>query len=281
MASTYFEKIGSGAHGAVYSIPRAANVATTQDRVAAKMFTDVSVFQTELACARLCCGHPNLVRVLGANSNWAQDGRWRGWLIMELAFTDLFNYIADNGPVCARMQTTLIHQMLQGVHHMHSKNVAHMDLKLENCLIARKYDPSSPHRDDEGFTMLVQWADFSFAHIVVDGSSCMRTGVRGSMAYVAPEVIQNKSKYDVFSADMWSLGVTSYALLGSLPWGSATASDGHFKEFLLGRHRVFSIISGTDGDYSQAMTRILGATLVSEPTLRMSSGDAMIGVTVG
>mmetsp|Transcript_17337 Transcript_17337/g.22537 ORF Transcript_17337/g.22537 Transcript_17337/m.22537 type:complete len:358 (-) Transcript_17337:550-1623(-) len=88
------------------------------------------------------------------------------------------------------------------IQHCHSKSVAHRDLKPENLLLQSADNDSN-----------IKIADFGFAKKCNRPSSL--TTQCGTPGYVAPEILEG-TPYDT-RADMWSLGVIVYILLGGYP----------------------------------------------------------------
>lgn len=80
-------------------------------------------------------------------------------------------------------------------------SVAHRDIKPENVLMVEADDDTS-----------IKIADFGFAKRVVK-PNCLRT-LCGTAQYVAPEVLDLQSSGYDQRADMWSVGVVIYILLG-------------------------------------------------------------------
>jgi serine/threonine protein kinase len=96
----------------------------------------------------------------------------------------------------------MMKQILSALAHCHSLGIAHRDLKPANILI-----------DHYGRAKLV---DFGLSCFVdrVDVPRCA-----GSLPYMAPELVKHVSSPDLFSADIWSLGITFYSLFaGTTPW---------------------------------------------------------------
>ena len=92
--------------------------------------------------------------------------------------------------------------LLEAVWYMHDNNVAHRDLKPENLLLLSENDDSA-----------VKIADFGFAKKVFEKNSLSTQC--GTPGYVAPEILEG-TPYDE-RADMWSVGVILYILLGGYP----------------------------------------------------------------
>ena len=101
-------------------------------------------------------------------------------------------------------------QLLRGVDHMHQRNIAHRDLKLENILLNSMVPNDFSN---------IKIADFGLAK-AIDNRGYLTT-VCGSPQYVAPEVVQphqaiGGSAYGP-EVDMWGAGVVLYLLLAGYP----------------------------------------------------------------
>ncbi|KAH9254473.1 hypothetical protein BASA81_007586 [Batrachochytrium salamandrivorans] len=93
----------------------------------------------------------------------------------------------------------LVYKMVGVLSYLHENHIAHRDLKLENWLFRTRED------DDE-----IVLIDFGLSH-KYRVREHMRKKV-GTSYYVAPEVL--KGDYMGVQADIWSLGVIVYMLLG-------------------------------------------------------------------
>lgn len=84
---------------------------------------------------------------------------------------------------------------LEGLHYMHENNFIHRDIKGANILL-----------DDSGEVKLV---DFGVSAILQD-SAQKRNTLIGTPYWMAPEVIQNKTRLNPYdeAVDIWSLGIT-------------------------------------------------------------------------
>ena len=100
----------------------------------------------------------------------------------------------------ARDATKII---LEALEYCHIKKVAHRDLKPENLLLQNQEDDSK-----------LKLADFGFAKRTNDNDSGLTTQC-GTPGYVAPEILEGKV-YGT-KADVWSIGVITYVLLGGYP----------------------------------------------------------------
>lgn len=104
-------------------------------------------------------------------------------------------------------------QIVQGLRHIHSKGVAHRDLKPDNILIDGRVSRSE--------LLHVKVSDFGHSKLVNGGHSTAQTRC-GTPQYWAPEVADHSRcarGYDE-RVDLWSLGVVLYVMLeGALPFG--------------------------------------------------------------
>jgi len=204
--------IGKGAK----SVVKLGRCDQTFERVAVKIMNKSALSETNLTALRLeeeilqrveeCSGGSNrFVRLLGKEEN---DKEIR--LIMEhISGGELFDYCIKHPRGVPEAQLRpIMRQILSSVALLHSYNVVHLDLKLENLM----YNPATGH-----CTIL----DFGFAKHDVERDPT--TGLPrkvahrtfcGSIHYAAPELIC-QTPFDGKKADVWSLGVLLYAMAAS------------------------------------------------------------------
>ena len=104
--------------------------------------------------------------------------------------------------------------------YLHSNKVVHCDLKGANVLV------------DE-VTQKVKLTDFGCSKLFESSisHSDMNGAIRGSLAWMAPEVLMNKGIRR--KADIWSLGCLILEMsVGGNPWGSELFAGNNFQAML-------------------------------------------------
>jgi protein-serine/threonine kinase len=147
-------------------------------------------------------------------------------LILErVAGGELFDLISTRHNSLAEREwlvRLLFGEMANAVGWMHSINLVHRDIKLENIILTHQLfaslDPLKPSTLPR--SPLLKISDFGLSRFVDPASPLLDTRC-GSEEYAAPELIIGK-RYDGRKTDVWALGVVLYSLLsGSLPFLSS------------------------------------------------------------
>ena len=152
-------------------------------------------------------------------------------IIMEYAAGgDLFEQVSednDSGKLVEHHAKIQFYQIAHAIAFLHSKNICHRDLKLENILLA-----------NSGPTSRIKVTDFGLSK-KWSSTSLLKTFV-GTPSYMAPEVIRgagqpsgNMVPYSCKS-DCWSLGVILYILLsGQQPFVRHRSSMDNLKRSVM------------------------------------------------
>ncbi|KAF0034281.1 hypothetical protein F2P81_014347 [Scophthalmus maximus] len=145
--------------------------------------------------------HPNIITLHDVFENKAEV-----ILILELvAGGELFDFLAEKESLSEEEATQFLKQILDGVSYLHTKHIAHFDLKPENIMLLNR---SVPHPR-------IKIIDFGLAHKIDFGNDFKN--IFGTPEFVAPEVVNYEPLG--LEADMWSVGVITYILLsGASPF---------------------------------------------------------------
>nr|XP_043891681.1 death-associated protein kinase 2 isoform X2 [Solea senegalensis] len=127
-------------------------------------------------------------------------------LILELVSGgELFDFLAQKETLSEEEATQFIKQVLDGVLYLHTKRIAHFDLKPENIMLLDRNIPLPR----------IKLIDFGLAHRIETGTEFKN--IFGTPEFVAPEIVNYEPLG--LEADMWSIGVITYILLsGASPF---------------------------------------------------------------
>jgi len=129
------------------------------------------------------------------------------WMALEYCEgSELFYYIYEKRRLEYHECQNLFNQIIMGVKYVHSLNLAHRDLKLENILLA------------DTKKSIVKLTDFGFVREFNPVKRQFLSTVCGTTVYMAPELIKNQP-YSGFAIDIWSLGIILFTMLyGEMPF---------------------------------------------------------------
>jgi len=142
--------------------------------------------------------HPNIVKLY----DFFEDPQLFYLVMEKMTGGELFDRIVSRSYYSEKDARDLCKVLLEAMVHIHKRNIAHRDLKPENLLLVNNEDDS-----------MVKIADFGFAKRC-EGEAPLKTQC-GTPGYVAPEILMGVP-YGI-KADMWSIGVILYILLGGYP----------------------------------------------------------------
>jgi serine/threonine protein kinase len=184
------------AHGGMGSVYRAFDP-TVSRLVALKILpadSDPEIlarFQTEaFTIARL--RHPNIVDLFDFG-----EAEGRPYLVMELVEGEVLSTIIQQGQFSLLQKMDVLVQAAKALGAAHAQGVVHRDVKPGNIMV-----------QPDG---VVKVMDFGIARIAGQSAHTSAGGFVGTMAYIAPERLQNVEA-DARS-DMFSYGVVAYELL--------------------------------------------------------------------
>ncbi|KAL8843306.1 MAG: hypothetical protein Q9170_000164 [Blastenia crenularia] len=201
MSASDFEPLrclGKGTYGTVHLVKQAKTgrlFAQKQFRKASLTVKQQLVEQTktERVILESISRHPYVVKLF-----YAFQDQEKLYLILEYAQGgELFTRMLTEGMFPEETAAFYLAEMILALNHLHDTvGVVYRDLKPENCLL-----------DADGHLLLT---DFGLSKVAVDGDYCCRS-MTGTLEYMAPEVIQQKSYGP--EVDWWSTGVLCFELL--------------------------------------------------------------------
>lgn len=143
--------------------------------------------------------HPNIVSVL----DYGFDREHGPFVAMEL-LEDARSIVSAGQGQPLTVQLDLLVQLLRAVSYLHSRSVLHRDLKPDNVLVIG------------GRAKVL---DFGIA-VSMDTASGQRD-VRGTLAYIAPELLRRAASSSIAS-DLYSIGIITYTMFtGDHPFPGA------------------------------------------------------------
>jgi serine/threonine protein kinase len=198
---------------------------------AAEMELQAEQLRREIAVMKRC-RHRNVVRLYEVIDDPAVD---KMYLVMQYVEHGPLVALSRNGTIEQPMElfrlTHYARQVAAGLHYLHRRGVIHRDLKPDNILL--------------GQSDQVYLADFGTSEFF-EGEAKGVTGTRGTLAFMAPELLQAQRNdehsvlrvvspsafgrtqlpagaVDGEAVDVWAFGICLYLLrYGRLPWAGTT-----------------------------------------------------------
>ncbi|CAI5479598.1 unnamed protein product [Closterium sp. Yama58-4] len=243
------EDLGKGQFGVVAECAERASGRRLACKVVAARKRAMDAAEREVAALSLLKGCENIVSL--EDVFIGEEGKGMV-LVMELATGgDLLTRIEQKGRIPEYEARELFKGVAMALQQCHYNGVIHRDVKPDNVLLSR------------GCEFTAKLADFGIARVLAPGEKT--DGYAGSFPYEAPEVMAGKP-YD-FSADIWSLGVTLYAMLSG-KWPTFANGRRAFDESKDWDSPCWWIISGRARNLIRSM-------LATDPQIRPSIDEVL------
>ncbi|MCI5114624.1 MAG: diguanylate cyclase [Candidatus Electrothrix sp. AX1] len=210
------KKIGKGGMSVVYQ----ALDKETDKKVALKFLNPVNTlpylelvvkFRNEVKVISKL-DHPNIIK-------FHTTGDYNGvpYLVTELLQGDSLAGILKKGvKLSIKEALTLIGEVAEALHCVHSHNIIHRDVKPSNIFVVNSAITNPK----------VKLLDFGLAHIMELSNFEKNENMSGTFSYMSPEATGIIRKQLDERSDLYSVGVILYYLLtGQLPFQSSTAAE--------------------------------------------------------
>ena len=146
--------------------------------------------------------HPNITKIL----ELFEDKEYILIIMEYINGGNLFSFLKKRRKVSEKTAKFLYRQIILGLKYIHSHNIVHRDIKLENILIDLNNN--------------IKICDFGIGRVLSSPEQLLFDQC-GTPMYIAPEILLSSKDngYKGFPVDIWSSGIALYILLsGSLPF---------------------------------------------------------------
>ena len=158
--------------------------------------------------------HPNITKIL----EMFEDEKYILIIMEYINGGNLFSFVKKRRKLNEKISKFLFKQIILGIKHIHSQNIVHRDVKLENILI--------------DLNNTIKICDFGIGRILSSPDELLHDQC-GTPMYMAPEILScSKEKgYKGFPVDIWSAGIALYIMLsGTLPFSIKNDIDSYIDE---------------------------------------------------
>ena len=263
-------EIGSGAFGKVIlgkHIP-------TEEKVAIKILdksilnqtpTDYQLVKKEISILKIV-KHKNIVRLFEILETPRHI-----FIVMEYCEGgDIMSYILNRKRLTELESLKFFHQLINALYYLHSQNITHRDIKIDNLLLDSNLD--------------LKLIDFGLSTKYKDNE--LLDQPCGTIVYAAPEVLSYR-QYHGMLADVWSCGIVLYGMLtGFLPFGDSD-DEINKKKIIEGKIKMPSYLSEDAKNLLKHMldtnplTRFTLDDIMSHPWFNKNKFHIIPGIIVG
>ncbi|GHJ85831.1 hypothetical protein NliqN6_2233 [Naganishia liquefaciens] len=205
--------IGRGTYGRVYlglnattgdmmAVKQVELPTTDRDRQDKRQTSMIKALRDEIELLKHL-EHPHIVQYLG----WEESGEHISIFLEYVPGGSIASVYRKHQKFEEAVIKNFTKQILEGLSYLHAKGILHRDLKADNILV-----------DSDGTCKIT---DFGISKQAEDAyASAGGTNLKGSVFWMAPEVIRNMGRGYSAKVDIWSLGCLVLEMFaGRRPWG--------------------------------------------------------------
>lgn len=215
--------------------------------------------------AKACAGGEYVIRLLD-NFSVKRGGQDFDCTVLEFADGgELFDHVQQLAAQSNRLDLESVRSVFRmvamGVQFIHTNDITHGDLSLENLLITKNG--------------IVKICDFGLAR---EGRKFETSShPRGKIPYMAPEVFNLKA-YDGFKADVWSLGVILWSLITSFGlYEIPTDADARFARLRFGKKGIKEMLHAFKvPNVPDVVVDLLSGLLHLDPEARLDISEVLL-----
>ncbi|XP_071647307.1 calcium/calmodulin-dependent protein kinase kinase isoform X1 [Temnothorax longispinosus] len=190
--------------------------------------------------------HPNVVKLVEVLDHPDKDNLY---LVFELVHRGEILLIPTDKPLNEATARRYFRDVVMGVEYLHYQKIVHRDIKPSNLLV-----------DRDG---RIKIADLGVSTDLRESGELL-TGQAGTPAFAAPETTVANAQYLGPPCDIWSMGVTLYALvIGDLPWRASDSTT--IQEVVRSKPLVFP-----DNRLSSELRYLIEGMLDKSPETRLT-----------
>jgi serine/threonine protein kinase len=122
---------------------------------------------------------------------------------------DLLSFVRKRTKLSEKVAKFIFRQIIEALQYIHSNNIIHRDIKLDNILI--------------DLNNTIKLCDFGVSKQIKENEVIYDQC--GTPAYIAPEILRNEG-FQGYAADVWSAGIVLYAMVqGRVPFFTKEVQD--------------------------------------------------------
>ena len=258
------EEIGRGSMGVVYQgLLRDSGTLVAVKEVFIKSDEDDTLVRKILEEVKLLesLDHPNIVKLLA----YQLQPDYLEIVLEYIPGGSISSILKQFGPLGQQLIRKYLLQVTHGLTYLHSRDIAHRDLKTANILLT---GDGSVKLADFGCSKRIEKQP-----LLVGQQTLLAQTIVGSVPWMAPEVLTQAGHST--KADVWSLGCVAVEMLtGKTPWGSF---DNTFAVML---HIAQSAggppmpdVDGEGEEISRSFKDFLDTCFRRDPKMRASSAE--------